>query len=54
LESQAKIFLTNHVNWILRGKWEGLRDCVVEKGDPIPWVEQVEGKRAGGLELFLE
>jgi hypothetical protein len=48
------IFLSNQVHWSPRGKWEGLRDYVVEKGDPIPWVVQVVGKRVGGLELLLE
>jgi hypothetical protein len=32
--------------WREVGRPEGL--CVV-KGDPIPWVVQVEGKRVGGL-----
>jgi hypothetical protein len=32
--------------WREVGRLEGL--CVV-KGDAIPWVVQVEGKRAGGL-----
>jgi hypothetical protein len=27
---------------------------VAEKGDPIPWVVQVEGKESCGLELLLE
>jgi hypothetical protein len=42
------------MHWSLGGKWEGPRDYVAEKGDPIPWVVQVEGKRVGGLELLLE
>jgi hypothetical protein len=42
------------VHWIPRGKWECLRDCATEKGDPIPWVLRVDGKRVGGLELLLE
>jgi hypothetical protein len=37
--------------WREVGRLEGL--CVV-KGDPIPWVVQVVGKRVGGLELLLE
>jgi len=31
-----------------------MRDYVENKGDSIPWVVQVEGKRYGGLELLLE
>jgi hypothetical protein len=33
------------------GSHEGLR---VVKGLPIPWVVQVEGKRAGGLKQLLK
>jgi hypothetical protein len=31
------------MHWIPRGKWEGPRDYVQVKGDPIPWVVQVVG-----------
>jgi hypothetical protein len=36
------------------GKWEGPRDYVEKKGDPIPCVVRVEGKGVGGMELLLE
>ena len=47
-------FISNRVHWSPGGKWEGAKDYMEKKGDPIPWVAQVEGKRVGGLELLLE
>jgi hypothetical protein len=31
-----------------------MRDYVAKKGDIIPWVVHIEGKRDGGLKLLLE
>jgi hypothetical protein len=43
------------VHYIPGGKWEGSRDYMEEKGDPIPWVVRIEGKeRIGGLEFVVE
>jgi hypothetical protein len=41
------------VNWSSRGKWEGSRDYVVDKGDPIPWVVQVEGKESWWIGIIV-
>jgi hypothetical protein len=47
-------FLANRVHWSPGGKWEGSRNYMAEKGDPITWVLQVVGKRVDELELLLE
>jgi len=54
LEFPYMRFISNQVQYSLGEKWEGPRDYVEKKGDRIPSVVLVEGKRASGLELLLE
>jgi hypothetical protein len=42
--SQQRDFLSN-LCWILAGKWDSLRDCVVEKGIPFLGLCRLRGKR---------
>jgi hypothetical protein len=53
MESLVVIFLSNRVQWSLRGKWGGPTDCVAKKGDLVPWVVQVEGEESWWIGIVV-